>query len=62
LKDISSADESGSNQGQTGPRSETFTNDEAKPGAEKSPEEVAAEQGRVPEVKAEIRTKAGTNS
>jgi hypothetical protein len=29
---------------------------------EKGPEEVAAEQGRVPEVKAEIKVEAGTSS
>jgi hypothetical protein len=37
LKDGSSADESGSNQGQTGPRSKTSANDEAKPDVEKNP-------------------------
>jgi hypothetical protein len=38
-----------------------LTNDKAKPDTEKSPEEVAAEQDRVPEVKVEIRTKARTS-
>jgi hypothetical protein len=43
LKDGSSADEPGSSQGKTGPRSKILANDEAKPYAEKSPEEVVAE-------------------
>jgi hypothetical protein len=40
--DGSSADRSRSSQGQTRPWSETLANDEAKPDAEKGPEEVAA--------------------
>jgi hypothetical protein len=52
LKDISSTDEPGSSQGRTGSRSDTLANDEAKPDAEKSLEEVVVEQDRVPEVKA----------
>jgi hypothetical protein len=43
LKDISSADQLGSNQGWTGSRSMSSTNGKAKPDAEKSPEEVAVE-------------------
>jgi hypothetical protein len=61
LKDGSSVDEPRSNQGKTGPRSKISANDEAKPYAEKSPEEVIAEQDRVPEVKAETKTEAGTS-
>jgi hypothetical protein len=38
-----------------------LANDKAKPDTEKSPEEVAAEQGRVLEVKDETRTKVRTN-
>jgi hypothetical protein len=62
LKYGSSTDESGSNQGQTRPRSETSANDEAKPDMEKSLEEVAPEQNRVLEVKAKIRKEAETSS
>jgi hypothetical protein len=61
-KDGSPADESGGNQGRTGPRSETSANDEAKLDAEKGLEEVAAEQNNVPEVKTDTKTEAGTNS
>jgi hypothetical protein len=46
-KDGSSADELGSSQGRTGPRSETSANNEVKPNTKKIPEEVAAEQNRV---------------
>jgi hypothetical protein len=42
--------------------SETSTNDEVKPDAEKSLEEVVAEQERVLEAKAETRTEARTSS
>jgi hypothetical protein len=61
------ADESGSNQGQTGLRSETSAsetsaNDEGKSNVEKSLGEVAAKQDEVPEVKAEIRTEVRTSS
>jgi hypothetical protein len=38
-----------------------LANDEAKPNTEKSPEEVAAEQDKVPEAKEETRTEAGTS-
>jgi hypothetical protein len=44
------------NQGRTGPRSKSLANGEAKLDAEKSPEEVAAEQDKVLEVKAETKT------
>jgi hypothetical protein len=56
------ADESGSNRGQTGLRSETSTNDEGKSNVEKSLGEVAAKQDEVPEAKAEIRTEVRTSS
>jgi hypothetical protein len=45
---ISSADESGGNQDQTGLRSETLAIDEAKPNMEKGLEKVVVEQDRVP--------------
>jgi hypothetical protein len=61
-KDGSSADEPGISQEKTGLRSETSTDDEAKPDVEKSPEEVTTEQDRVPEVKAETKTEARTSS
>jgi hypothetical protein len=60
LKDGSSADERGSSHGRTWSRSKTSNNDEAKPDAEKSLEEVAAEQDRVPEAKIETKIEAGT--
>jgi hypothetical protein len=62
LNDGSSTDEPRSGQGRTGPRSETSAKDEAKPDAEKSPEEVVAEQDRVSEVKVEMKIEAGTSS
>jgi hypothetical protein len=43
-------------------RSESSANGEAKPDAEKSLEEVAAEHDRVPEVNTETRTEARTSS
>jgi hypothetical protein len=52
----------GGSQEKTGSGSESSTNVEAKPDAERSPEEVAAEQSRVPEAKAETRTEAKTSS
>jgi hypothetical protein len=61
-KDGSSADEPGISQEKTGLRSETSTDDEAKPDVENSPEEVTTEQDRVPEVKAETKTEARTSS
>jgi hypothetical protein len=62
LKDGSSAGQSGSSQEKTGPRSKSSANGEAKPDTEKSLEEVAAEQNRVLEAKAETRIEAGTSS
>jgi hypothetical protein len=61
-KDGSSADQPRSSQGRIGPRSESSTDGEAKPDAEKSSEEVAVEQDRVPEAKAETRTEVETSS
>jgi hypothetical protein len=61
-KDGSSADEPRSRQGRTWLRSKTLANDEAKHDAEKSPEEVVAEQDRVSEVKVEMKIEAGTSS
>jgi hypothetical protein len=46
----------------TGSGSEPSANGEAKPDAERSPEEVAIEQSRVPEAKAETGIEAGTSS
>jgi hypothetical protein len=45
-----------------GSRSESSANDEAKPDTEESPKEVAVEHNKVSEVKAKIRTEAGTSS
>jgi hypothetical protein len=53
LKDGSSAGQSGGSQEKIGSRSQTSANDETKPNVEKSPEEVAAEQNKVSEVKTE---------
>jgi hypothetical protein len=60
--DGSSTDGSGGNQGQTGLRSETLANDEAKPNTEKGPEEVAAEQNRAQGEKTEVKAEAGASS
>jgi hypothetical protein len=62
MKDGSAADELRSSQGRIGSRSETLPNDEAKPGGEKSSEEVAAEQDRVLEANIGTKTHAGTSS
>jgi hypothetical protein len=62
LKDGPSADQLESSQGRTGLRSKSSANGEVKPDTEKSPEEVAADQNRVPEVKAETRIEAETSS
>jgi hypothetical protein len=62
LKDGPSADQPKTSQGRTGPRSESLANGEVKPDMEKSSEEVAAEQNRVPEAKAETRKEAETSS
>jgi hypothetical protein len=48
-KIISSADESGGNQDQTGLRSETLADDEPKPDVDKGLEKVAVEPDWVPE-------------
>jgi hypothetical protein len=61
-KDRASTSGVGVNQGWTRPRSETLTNDEAKPDAEKSLEEVATEYDRVLEEKIETKTEVGTSS
>jgi hypothetical protein len=62
LKDGSSADGPRSSQRKTRPTSETSTNDKAKPGVEKSLEDVVVEQDRVPEAKVETKTEVGTSS
>jgi hypothetical protein len=51
-----------SSQGRAGARSESLAHGEEKPDAEKSLEEVAAEQDRAPEVRAETNIEAGTSS
>jgi hypothetical protein len=56
-KVVSSADGSGGNQDQTGPRSETLTNDEAKHNTEKGPEEIAEKQNKAPGEQIEIKAK-----
>jgi hypothetical protein len=61
-KDGSSADQSGSSQEKTGSRSESLADGEAKSVTKESPGEVAVEQNRVLEAKAETRTEAGTSS
>jgi hypothetical protein len=58
----SSVDQQGSIQGKTGPRSKALANDEAKPDAERGLEEVTTEQDKVPGVRTEARTEAGTSS
>jgi hypothetical protein len=57
-----SADQPGSSQGQTGPRSISSSNAGAKPNAERKFEEVAAEQDMISEAKAETKIEAGTSS
>jgi hypothetical protein len=54
-KAVSYADGSGGNQDQTGPRSETLPNDEAKHRTEKGTEEVAVKQNKAQGEDAEIR-------
>jgi hypothetical protein len=61
-KDGSATDQSGSSQGRIGLGSESLANGKAKPDAEKSPKEVAAEEDRVPEAKVETKTEAGATS
>jgi hypothetical protein len=57
-KDGTFANESGSNQGQAGPRSKTSANDEVKPGIDK----VAIEQSRALGEKVETKTEVGASS
>jgi hypothetical protein len=61
-KDRSSANQPRSSQDQIGTKSVSSANGEAKPDAERKSEEVAAKKDRIPEVKAETKTEAGTNS
>jgi hypothetical protein len=61
-KEGSSTDQPGSSQGRTGPRSKSLANGKAKPNAKKGPEEVAAEQDKVSEAKAQTRIEAGASS
>jgi hypothetical protein len=58
----SSVDQQGSIQRKTRPRSKTLADDEAKPDAERGPEEVAAEQDKVLGVRIEARIEARTSS
>jgi hypothetical protein len=60
--DGSTVDQPGSSQGRTGPRSKSSANGEVEPDGETSLEEVAVEQDRIPEVKAETRTEARASS
>jgi hypothetical protein len=62
LKSGSSADHSGGSQGQTRPKSETLADGEAKPNAERNPEEVTTEHNRDPGAKIETRIEVGTSS
>jgi hypothetical protein len=62
LKGGLSAYQPESSRGRTGPRSESLIDSKANPDTEKILEEVAAEQNRVLEAKAETRTGAGTSS
>jgi hypothetical protein len=61
-RDGSFADGSGGSQGQTGPRSETLTNDKVNPDTERGPEEVAVEQNQAQGEKAKGSTEVGANS
>jgi hypothetical protein len=60
-KSGSFADQSGGNQGQTRPRSETSANGKAKPEVDRNLEEAVAEQNEISGTNIEIRTKAGTS-
>jgi hypothetical protein len=62
LKEGPSADQLEGSQGRIGPRSESSADGKAKFDTKKSPEEVAAEQNKVLEVKAETKIGAGTSS
>jgi hypothetical protein len=53
---------SGGNQDQTGLRSETSADDEAKHGTKKGPEEVAAKQNKAQGEETDIRAEAVANS
>jgi hypothetical protein len=55
---VSSANGFGGNQDQTGPRSRTSVDDEAKHGIEKDPEEVVAKQNKAQSVEIDIRADA----
>jgi hypothetical protein len=61
-KVISSTDGSGGNQDQTGPRSETSTDNEVKHSTEKSPGEIAEKQNKAPGKEIEIKAKAVASS
>jgi hypothetical protein len=56
------SDESKSSQGQIGPMSKTWANDEAKPDMEKGLEVVVAEQSKVQWEKASTKIEARTSS
>jgi hypothetical protein len=58
LEALSSADESGGNQDQTGPRSGTSVDNEAKPDMEKGLEKVAAKQNKAQAEGIEIKVEA----
>jgi hypothetical protein len=62
LKDGSFADQPGSSQRETGLRSVSSTNGEAKPDVERKSEKVVVEQDRVPEANAEMKAEPGTSS
>jgi hypothetical protein len=59
---ISFTDGSGGNQDQTGSRSETSANDEAKHSTEKGLDEIAEKQNKAPSEETEIKAKAVTSS
>jgi hypothetical protein len=61
-KAVSSIDESWGNQDQTGPRSGTSADDEAKPDMEKGPEKVAAKQNKAQDEETKIRTESVASS
>jgi hypothetical protein len=61
-KAVSSTNGSGGNQDQTGPRSETSTDDEVKHYTENGPEEVVEKQNKVQGEETEIKAKAMVSS
>jgi hypothetical protein len=61
-KVVSSVDGLGGNQDQTGPRSETSTDDEAKHSTEKGPEEIAKKQNKAASEETEIKAKTMASS